>query len=602
MTSGIAGIAGVLPGSGPETTAALLYADSNRSAAPPDSDLQAALDELAAAYPAYAKAEQYFEGQYGEYFASIRVRRAMARTGANFRLNFARGPVRAVADRLEIASITTTNTDANKIIQDMWEDNELDLELPDILEKASEFGDAYVTVWPSEPLDDHDDDYRPTGVDTFQGENTPTLVDTDDDGIPNVDIFYNNPLSVRIFYDPEKPRVKAFAIKRWMLSNTKQIRVDLYYPDRIERYITKPGILEPKATELHPFTGDGQDATIDNPFGEIPIFHLRTARPYGRPEHIDFYGAQDAIHKLIVSHMSGVDYHSLPQRYALGDDTTDSSEAVNSDEDEFAFGLDTGATSRPGDPQSQLSAEPGSLWWLQRVKAVGQFAEADPKTFLDPLTVYLRAGAQISETPMRLMDPSGDPPSGESRRLEEAPFTKKIERRQTSYGATLRQIFTFALKIIGLDPATGVNRFDGVKVQVQWKSADIVDDLQGWQTVVQKLQAGLPVKQAFKEAGYTDEQVTEWFGDEGDDMPQRVDLLTKIAGALQAFSAAAATGMFAENEIRLVITSILGEVGISTTPEENPDGPNWTPPAGTQARPQADPVVSAAEQQPAEAA
>jgi hypothetical protein len=576
-------------GAAPTTTAALLYAQSAQGGAPPDSDLQAALDELAAAFPKYETAEEYYEGTYGEYFASIRVRRAMARTGARFRLNFARSPVRAVADRLEVASVTCDDEEANGALQDVWLDNQMDLEMPDITEKASEYGDCYVIVWPTEPDDDHDDDYRADATDTFEGENAADLADTDDDGYLNVDMFYNSPMSVRLFYDPEKPRRKAFAIKRWMLSNVKRVRVDLYYPDRIERYISKPGVLAPKAHELEEFDGDDQDSTIDNPFGEIPVFHYRTARPYGRPVHVDFYGAQDAIHKLIISHMSGVDYQSLPQRYAIGAEDADSSEIASLDEDEFAIPLDTGATTHVGgDPQSQLSGEPGALWWLQRVKSVGQFAEADPDTFLKPIELYLRGGAQISETPMYLMDPEGqNPPSGEARRREDGPFTKKIRRLQLSFGATLRQQLEFALRIAGRNPdhPEMPGKWEHVKVDVQWKSPSIVDDVEGWQVVVAKINAGMPVKQAFLEAGYLKDQVDEWFGDDpGDDIPEKVDQLIKIAGALQAFSAAAATGMFSEEEIRTVIVAFLGEVGIDTGGETD-GSPAFEPASGQGAPP-----------------
>jgi hypothetical protein len=562
----------------PQTTAALLYAEDAQGG-PPESDLQAALDELAASYPGYQTAEEYFEGTYGEFFASIRVRRAMARTGANFRLNFARCPVRAVADRLEISAITSDNDEANRVIQDVWEDNDLDIEAPDIHEKACEYGDAYVIVWPCSA--DDDDDYRATSADTFEGENYPALVDTDGDGLVNVDVFYNSPMSVRVFYDPERPRQKAFAVKRWHLSNVDQVRVDLYYPDRIERYIAKKGIRSPNAKQLEPFTGDDQDAVIDNPFGQIPVFHFRTRRPYGRPVHKDFYGAQAAIHKLIVSHMSGVDYQSLPQRYAIGSDDADSSEAADSDEDEFAFSEETGATSRSSDAQSQLSGEPGSMWWLQRIKAVGQFAEANPDVFLKPIQLYLRGGAQISETPIWLMDPDGNPPSGEARRREDGPFVKNVESIMRSFGATWRQITQFVLVIAGRDPNNPdlPGQFEDVKVQVQWKSAAIVDDLEGWQVVAQKIANGMPVKEAFIEAGYTQAQVDEWFGDDpGDDPEQRVAQLVKIAAALQAFSAAAATGMFSEEEIRSVIIAFLGEVGINTAGETD-GSPAWEPPS-----------------------
>lgn len=552
-----------------DTTAALLATGVGNST-PYTSDLEAAMAELAAAQPGYGTAEEYFEGTRGEYFASIRLRRAMARTGSGFRINFAKVPVRAVADRLELSSITTDNDDANTVLQDLWEDNQLDLEFPNLLLRACEYGDAYAIVWPSEV----DDDLDPAGLDlskdTFEGENTPLLTDTDNDDIINVDVFYNSPKSMRLFYDPERPLKKKFAIKKWVLSNTKQVRIDLYYPNRVERYISERGILECKAEDMQPFTDDGQgdaDGVIDNPFGVPPVFHFRTDRPYGCPEHFEFYGVQDAVRKLVITHMSGVDYQGFKQRYALMDPETDTGEATNLDEDEFAFPLDTGATSRPGDPQSQLTADAGSFWQLKGMKAVGQFDESEPAVFLDPLTVYLRCGGQVSNTPMRYMNPSGDPPSGESLRVEEAPFVKKVTNRQLSFGSTAREMFGFALRIAGGGDARTPGRFGNVKVVVSWKSPATSDDLTSWQLVAAKLAAGMPPKVAFMEAGCTQAQVDEWFGSNDDDLPFRVDLLTKIGLAMQAMAAASATGLFQPEQIAGVIAALLREPELA-----GPDG------------------------------
>lgn len=536
--------------------------DGDSGADQDTSDLATALDQLGKAYGSYVKAEQYYEDERGEYFASIRVRRAIARTGAGFRFGFAKTPVDAVADRLEISSVTCTDERANALLLDMWEDNQLDLEMPNIFRRACEYGDAYVIVWPSSMPDTEDDqDSADTAAaEPAEGDNTPAVIDTDSDGFANVDVFFNSPTCCRLFYDPEKPLVKAFGVKKWVLNTTKQVRVDLYYQDRIERYVSPKGKLQPKPSDMMPFNDDGQGdelGTIENPFGEIPIFHFRTDRPYGVPEHKPFYGAQDAIHKLIISHMSGVDYQAFPQRYALMDPEADTGEATNNDEDLFAFGLDTGATSRPADPQSQLTADPGSFWQLKGMRAVGQFAEADPQTFLAPMMAYLKFGATLSNTPLRMFDYAAQLPSGASQVQLEGPFVKKVMTRQLSFGATLRELFVFALKITG---------FPGAKVAVNWKPPAIVNDLVGWQTIQAKIDAGMPSKQAFLEGGYTKDQVDEWFTD--DDLPDRVKLLGQIALALNQLAPALGGGVIDDQQKDDLITATLGEY--EDDPDEQP--------------------------------
>lgn len=534
--------------------------DGDSGADQDTSDLATALDQLGKAYGSYVKAEQYYEDERGEYFASIRVRRAIARTGAGFRFGFAKTPVDAVADRLEISSVTCTDERANALLLDMWEDNQLDLEMPNIFRRACEYGDAYVIVWPSSMTDTEDQDsITITAAEPAEGDNTPTVVDTDADGFANVDIFYNSPTCCRLFYDPEKPLVKAFGVKKWVLNATKQVRVDLYYPDRIERYVSPKGKLQPKPSDMQPFLDDGQgdsDGVIENPFGEIPIFHFRTDRPYGVPEHKPFYGAQDAIHKLIISHMSGVDYQAFPQRYALMDPDADTGEATNNDEDLFAFGLDTGATSRPADPQSQLTADPGSFWQLKGMREVGQFAEANPATFLDPMMAYLKFGATLSNTPMRLFDYAAQLPSGASQVQLEGPFVKKVLARQRSFGATLRELFVFALKITG---------FPGAKVVVNWAPPATVDDLVGWQIVGEKIRNGMPPRQAFLEAGRTVDQVNAWFGEEDEDLPVQVGLLLQIGQALAALAPALAAGVIDDAQVQQLLAAALGDF------EDEPD-------------------------------
>jgi hypothetical protein len=476
-----------------------------------------ALEAIDDAAPAYHRAEAYYEGDIPEFFASVRLRRAMARTGVAFRFNFAAIPVDAVVERLKLAAVTSADTATDTALNEIWLRNKMALQSRQIIRRACEFGDAYVIVWPN-----------------------------DDTG--EVDIFYNSPKCVRLFYDVENPLRKSHAIKRWVLAN-KQTRADLYYPDRIEKWITKPGAKGTKAGDWMEFTEEDGTWPVDNPFGEVPVFHFRTDQPYGDAEHKGFYGPQDAIHKLIASHMAGVDYQSFPQRYALVHPDSDTSEAAAEDEDTFAFAdVTTGDTVPPmGEARSQYTADPGSLWFMRGVTGVGQFDTAEHQNFTDPMMVYLRMGAEITNTPIHRIDPTGDHPSGESLRTAEAPFVHKIEDRQLSLGDAWREMSTFALKIMG---------FVNPDVTVRWTPAQTVNDLEGWQTVAQKLAAGVPAEQAFLEAGYSDEQVEKWFPQDND-MPFSVDLLVKIGQALASLGTAQSLGVLSGDQLQALVNSVV---------------------------------------------
>lgn len=529
MTRPLRGVAADAGSQSPVTAPRLLDDDALATG-----DLDSGLEALKTHLPLYHRAAQYYAGDIPELFASIRLRRAMARTGMGFRFNFAKTPVDAITDRLEVSAVKSSDEAVTAVLGDLWEDNQLDLEAPNIHRRAGEFGDAYVIVWPTPEPDE--------------------LGPEDTEASPNVGIYYNAPDVCRLFYDPENPLLKSHAIKRWQLPATKQWRVDLFYADRIERYVSQVGKKGEKAADFVLYTDDPADEwPMVNPFGAIPVFHFRTDRPYGSPEHSGFYGPQDAINKLIISHMAGVDYQSFPQRYALTGADGDTSEAAALDEDQFAFAMDTGSTATAGrDPQSQFTADPGSLWFMKGVTQVGQFTVADPDVFLKPIEMYLKSGAQITTTPLHYFDPAGDTPSGESLRTAEAPFIKKVRNRQLSYGGTWRDVFLFALHVMGVEDAD---------VQVVWAPAHTVDDETGWTTNHAKLEAGVPHHQVLMEAGYSDEQIETWFSEQEESLDERVQTLLVMAQAAAAFAPAVTAGVLTQAQVQAIMQAIIGDPG-----------------------------------------
>lgn len=451
------------------------------------SDLIDALTELREARADYEQARAYYEGQVEEQFPSAFMRRLLGRDGKTpFRVNLACRAVDAVMDRLEISGLTTGDDELDQVLEErVWRANRLDLEAPQIHLATLMFGDSYAFVWPSEPVD-HTDDPEPEPDGEY-----------DDTGAAGVDVFYNSPLTVRILYEEENPRRKRLAVKSWMVGRDQQTartRVNLYYPDRIEKYISKPGSKGDKDEDFEPYIDDSTDrhGVVANPWGEIPVFHFRTSAPYGRPEHINAYGPQDALTKLVINQMAASDFAAFPQRYGL-------TEANATTDDDIDWGETD--TEDPEEKESSLVASPGSLWVLRNYKAVGEFAPADVENFLRPMSVYVRFMAATTSTPMRWFDPSGDVPSGESVRADDAPLVKKVNNRQRWIAATWGEVGTFSLKILG---------YENVPVSVRWTPPQIISDLEGWQTILAKQDAGVPIRTTLLEAGYTDAEVTSW--------------------------------------------------------------------------------------------
>ncbi|MET8826090.1 phage portal protein [Streptomyces sp. NPDC004610] len=492
-------------------------------------DLMLGIEELKKSRSGYDQAQTYYDGKVPEVFTSVRLRRALAAHDIDFDLNFAKTPVNAVTNRLKVASITSPDKTTSDLIAKVWQDNQLNLELPDLLRRAGEYGDAYLMVLPVE--DEHDNVLR-------------------------VEMFYNSPQTVRVIYDQENPRRKAFTIKRWR--DGPYWRAELLYDDRTERWTTGKNSTGEKPADWTHWLADDEDPEswlLDHDWGEQPAFHFRTDRPYGTPEHYGAYGPQNAITKLQATHMGTVDYQGAPQRYALTETaTTDTSDLEPGDFDDDDWPKDERGTG-PSDTgaDSSLKAGPGEMWLLRGYREVGQFDAANPDVFLDPIQFNVRAMAQITDTPLRMFDPqSSSQRSGESYREEDGPFISKVENRQTSYGASLHAAFVFALRLLGVtDPV----------VTVDWVPARSVSSAEGWQTVKAKIEAGVPRRQALMEAGYRAEQVDAWLsGTDDAELQRRVDVLASLADSAQKLGAAAALGVITGDQVAALMSGAIDDL------------------------------------------
>lgn len=492
-------------------------------------DILAGLTELAEAEPDYRDAKRYFENETPEFITSPKLRARIGAMGKKFRINIAKKPVTAVVDRLEIAAVTVPDNEAatKRLVEEVWDENELWLEAPIIMRRACQFGDEYVFL-------------------------------SDEDGKPIIE--RSGALNTRIVYDPERPRRPKYGIKAWPIgSGDKQrMRVNLYYPPtdpgggRCEKWITRIGAKGTDARDWEKFLAQGLDTETDEPveawplpLDYWPLYHFRTDRPYGVPLHKEAYGAQDALNKLLVTLVATIDEHGFPIRYRL---TEGSVEEGEDDLDDFGV-IDDAATEPPdkGKPTSKLRSGPGEFWSLEHTKGAGQFPAADPDVFLKPADWYLRAAAFATDTPLHMFDPGGDQPSGDSRRQAEGTLTKKVDQIEAHFEATWSNLLSDALKILGVDG----------KVDVQWTPSQTVDDLEGWQTAQAKIEAGVPVRQVLLEAGYDATQVDAWLkGTDEQDLARRVQMLGEMAKAVRDLGTGVGMGVVPAELVQSVLAGL----------------------------------------------
>ena len=486
-------------------------------------DLEEALESLHDALPGYEKAEAYYDGTVKEKFLNKAVQALLTGSDTDFNVNLAGRVVDAVQDRMEIAAVTAEPIDdgeedddaeditdtpgesdnagtsasgmmgveqpeedvmseeekaLDEAVSKIWRDNEMDIEAPEVHEKMLEYGDAYLFVG---------------------------LCDDEDQPDTKVDLFFNSPKNVRVLYEDENPRKKRLSIKRWEVGpkTSKRIRLNLYYQDGTYKFISKGASDRSGSADFQVFVDDSTDEKgfLPNDTGEIPFFHFRTARPYGRPEHQKAYGCQDALTKIITNMMSTSDFAAFPQRWALQETGTTTDDDLDWDEGDNGATADT---KNPSDLQSQLVSGPGRIWPLRNMKAVGQFTAADVSQFLQPLDKFTGLMAAVTATPVSYflvtLGATATPASGESQRKGESPFISKVNARQLSAEATWQDAVSYGLKLLGLE----------AEVKVRWAPVQVVSGKEGWEAVQAQQKAGVPIRQTLLEAGYTEAEVTSW--------------------------------------------------------------------------------------------
>lgn len=529
-------------------------------------DLITGWSAMEEALPGYELAEAYYEGRVTEVFASDRIRAKLEKTSGKYRFNLAKTPVQVLTTKVELKAVTAKDKAVTDLIQQISDANNLEVEFPDLIRLALEYGDAYLMAWPIDP-EDTPDDVQPD----------PELESA------AVEFVVHNPKHCRMMYDPANRRRKWFFIKRWCVdrpAGKKVWRADLWYADRVEHWVSKSLENLTREDGWEPFEGfaDLPDTAVepveDNDGEEIPFFHFRTALPYGTPVHRDAYGAQNAITKILSTELETVDTVGFPARFALTEAGAELDQAQ--DDPDFPNGDDAQATIRSGNvTPSALRAGPGTLSWLHGAKGLVQFEGADPAHLLDPAEFYIRLMAQQTWTPMQFFDPAGEVPSGESLKVKNAPLDEHAQRLCTMFTSPVQEAWRLALHLVGKKASA--------TLEVRWKPVRVASDKADWETIGLKQGAGVPQGQTLVEAGYEQDTVDGWLDEDAEamDLMRRADLMVKVADASQKLGAAVGSGVMNAEQAQQVIAMLMG------VKEEPVDGP----PVQQDANPSADPAA-----------
>jgi hypothetical protein len=430
--------------------------------------------------PFYADGKSYYDGDRAEVFANVAIAAALNAEAKAHPVNLAHIPVDAVIDKVNLTAITAKETAANTALAAALEANDVEDEADDWQRKAGYFGDYYVII---DPLDE-DDAGRAT----------------------KVDIVGASPLSTVMVYKGKDGRTPLFAVRRWLEGKTPHASV--HYDDIDVLLVGVDGSDGFESKGYTPDLDDDDDPDsyrIPHAGGRILVVHYAVdGKPYGTPLHRKAWGPQDAITKISATNLATVDAQGFPTRYALLDPKAELDDDI--DDDFGDDGLPTTPASSDGLTKptngSKLKTGPGLIHLLRGVSSVGQWDAAEASGFLLNLDWYTRAMAVATGTPLFEFDLTGEQPSGESRRRASARLNKHARKVMRALGKAHETLGDTVLGVLGIDNAEVTASFQPVETET---------DTEGLELVGAKVKQGVPLRVALLEAGYSTEQVDEWW-------------------------------------------------------------------------------------------
>jgi len=427
-------------------------------------DGQWVLNRLRARGPEYRLFRNYYRGNHRLAFHTDQWRGEFAQVVKGLADNLCSSVVDALVDRLDITGFSgeksgdAAGSTAGETAWDIWTENRLDRRAGEVHLEAARSGDAYILVWPK------------AGT-----SNEPQF-------------FLNTADKVCVYYDPENPGEIAFAGKAW-IDIGEQAYLTLYYPDRIEKYETiakvKDHYLPEHFTEktFRQRETPGETWPLANPFGKVPVFHFANNASIGeegRSELADVIPLQDVLNKDLADRLVSQEFASFPQRWAVG---------LEPDYD-----ANGNAKAPTGGPER--------LWFTPNTDAsFGQFDAANLEGFIKVADSDRGEIARVSKTPLHYLLMSGSFPSGEALRAAEKPLMAKVEDRQSLWGQIWEEVMEFALDMAG---TTGA-------IQTDWADTTSKSDLDVANEMLLKQQLGVPQRQLWRELGYTNEQIDQFF-------------------------------------------------------------------------------------------
>ena len=428
-------------------------------------DLYALVDERGNDYDLYY---DYYDGAQDLPVRSSQFTSKFGTFFSTFRDNLARPIIDTAENRVRVVEFGTGQGLGADAL-DIWERNRLKVESTWVHKEAMVKGDGYVIV-----LEDENGD---AGI-------WPQITD-----------------SIAILYDEVDPRKKVAALKWWAVEITPEgsgtaqnyVRINLYFEDRIERYITTQQTdAMPDDFSKYEAYGDEGAIVSKHKVGEVPVFQFSANydinTSHGRSDLVDAAPLIDAVNKTFLDMLVSSEYTAAPQRWATG----------------VEIPLDP----KTGEPIKAYEAGADRLWTAPNEQArFGQFASGDLTSYREGIKALVEHLAFVTRTPTYTLGKEANLPSGEMLKAAEGPLRQRVQDHDDAFGGTWTDVMAAAFKVDGIDfeddeRADFAPRF--LPVNAPFATSEFLEELKIKGEVL-----GVPEEMLWREAGYTAKEIEE---------------------------------------------------------------------------------------------
>lgn len=379
--------------------------------------------------------------------------------------------VDTVAERLAISGFDAANGRTSDKLAEWWHNGDLDAYQDDLHLSALRDADGYLLV-------------------EWDGEQQAPMFyqEPADDGTNGAGVVYSS-----------EHRAPLYGYKRWRLEEGDHLgeqRINFYFPDRIEKYITGRGGWETYSdTPGSPWPLPWVDR-LGEPLG-IPLIHFPTnpnGNDYGTSELEAVIPLQRVLTSLWIDLIGAAD--------ATG----------------FQLATLTGDT-----PSEEMINAPRSIWYSPNpAAAFGHIPPGDLSVIVESIRHTTMTIAQVSRVPLTMFQDSKAVSSAETIVASERGLVAKVNDRAKAYGLAWRAAMRRAVRLHNAFTNNAALPLDNIRPR--WASFEQVDALALEQARAAvagaHLANGISLQAAYALAGYNEAKMavitrTDTYGDEG---------------------------------------------------------------------------------------